>query len=369
MGPGHRNGLRFGDCPGIDGAPVATAFNDPALAEVLLRNVIRDQPGSTDADDAYELLSQIYIRSGQYQRFLNNYAEWSTGFPDSEALRQERDGLDKFMGRPDQLNPPRRSATHRHADDAFSVPVTINGKTDDFLFDTGAWQSVLTERKAKELGLTIRERTGVLTDASGITTSFRTAVAEEVVVGEMRFRDVSFAVLTGGPFANAEVGVIGMPILLALGGLRWSKDGTVEFGSTSPPSGQLAPNLVFDRHRLMVRASVLGSTVLMTLDTGASTTDLNANFADLFPAIAARGNRGTQEITGAGGTQIFDSIEISEVVFTIGSTSVGLRPAHVTLQRLALIGGECCVGNAGHDLLTQTQSFTIDFGTMTLQLQ
>ena len=106
----------------------------------------------------------------------------------------------------------------------------------------------------------------------------------------------------------------------------------------------------------------------MTFDTGASTSDLNANFGDVFPDIVAAGKRGTQEITGAGGTRTFDSVELPEVAFTIGSSEVALRPARVTLQRLIVIGGECCVGNAGHDLLTQTQGFTIDFGAMTLRL-
>jgi clan AA aspartic protease (TIGR02281 family) len=355
--------------PDLIRSAVATVFNEPVAAEVLLRKVIREQPRSAAANDAYGMLSQIFIRSGQYERFAKNYSEWAASFPESDALREERENLEKFRGRPDQLNPPRRRATLRHSDDSFSVPVTINGRSDDFLFDTGAWQSVLTEKEAKKLGLTVREGTKTLTDASGTLTTFRTAVAGEVLIGEMRFRKVSFAVLTGGPFADAEVGVVGMPILLAVGGLRWSKDGIVELGGTNGSAAPISPNLVFDRHRLMLAADVLGKRVLTTLDTGASTTDLNANFADLFPDVVARGKKGTQDITGAGGTQTFDSIELPEMTFTIGRTSVALRPANVTLQRLALIGGKCCVGNAGHDLLTQQQRFTIDFSKMTLELQ
>jgi hypothetical protein len=53
-------------------------------------------------------------------------------------------------------------------------------------------------------------------------------------------------------------------------------------------------------------------------------------------------------------------------VFTIGSTDVTLRPASITLQRLEIMGGECCLGNAGHDLLIQGRGFSIDFSRMTL---
>ena len=40
------------------------------------------------------------------------------------------------------------------------------------------------------------------------------------------------------------------------------------------------PNLVFDRNRLLLRTRVFGRDVLTTLDTGATTTDLNANFVE-----------------------------------------------------------------------------------------
>jgi hypothetical protein len=30
------------------------------------------------------------------------------------------------------------------------------------------------------------------------------------------------------------------------------------------------------------------------------------------------------------------------------------------------MGGDCCVGNAGHDLLLQGRGFSIDFSRMTL---
>jgi clan AA aspartic protease (TIGR02281 family) len=356
------------ESPDLVRGAVAAAFNDSMVAERLLRNVVRSQPQSTSADDAYALLSQIYIRSGRYQRFVSNYTDWVAAFPESDAARQTQDAFDIFRDRPDQLNPPQRHVLLLHADE-FAVPVTIDGKTNDFLFDTGAWHSVLTERMADKLGLTTSERTGLLTGASGMKLPFRTVIVKEVMIGDMTFRDVSFAVVTGGPFADVEAGIVGMPILLVFGGLRWANNGMVELGIASLPMLPAERNLVFDRNHLLVQASTLGRNVLMTLDTGATTTDLNTNFASLFPDVVAHGKKGTQDITGVGGTASFDSIELPEVVFTFGPTNVGLRPAHVTLQRLAGIGGECCIGNAGHDLLTQRQTFAIDFGTMTLQLK
>jgi clan AA aspartic protease (TIGR02281 family) len=313
------------------------------------------------------MLSQMYLRSGQYRRWLTTYRQWVVAIPGSARARAEEEDEKKFAGRPDQVNGRPRRALLRHDPGDFTIPVSVDGKAGDFAFDTGAWQSVMTERTAARLGLKIAATRREFRGSSGQSAGFRTAIAKEVDIGGIRFRNVSFAVVEGtGPFADVDAGFIGMPILLALGVIRWSPDGAVEIGSPAPRV-QADPNLVFDRSRLLLRTRVLGRDVLMTLDTGASTTDLNANFADTFPQAVQGAKKGTADITGVGGTQTFDSLEIPDVVFRIGPAEVSLRPATVTLQRMGLMGGECCVGNAGEDLLKQT-GFTIDFSAMTLRL-
>jgi clan AA aspartic protease (TIGR02281 family) len=356
--------------PSLMRASVATAFNDPETAERLLRDIIRSAPASNTADEAYALLSQIYLRSGQYRRWLTSYRQWVAAIPDSARARAEEEDEKKFAGRPDQVNGRPRRALLRHDSDNsgyFTIPVSIDGKADDFLFDTGAWQSAMTARAAARLGLKIDATHRVLRGSSGQSAGFRTAIAKDVQIGDIHFRNVSFAVIEGsGPIAEADVGIVGMPILLALGAIRWSPDGTVEIGSTAPRVRADA-NLVFDRNRLLLRTRVFGRDVLTILDTGANTTDLNANFADTFPQVVQGAKKGSTDITGVGGTQTFDSLEIPEVIFEIGPAVVPLRPATISLQRIGLIGGECCVGNAGGDLLKEA-GFTIDFSAMTLRL-
>jgi clan AA aspartic protease (TIGR02281 family) len=350
--------------PSMIRAAIATAFNDPETAERLLREIIRSSPASNAADEAYGMLSQIYRRSGQYRRWLTSHRQWVAAVPDSARARAEEGDEKELAGLPDQVSGRSRHAVLRHDSGEFTVPVSVDGKADDFVFDTGAWISVMTERRAVRLGLKIDSAHRVIGGSSGQSAGFRAAIAKEVAIGGTRFRNVSFAVIEGT--GDVDAGIVGMPILIALGGIRWSPDGTVEIGSLAPRVRDDA-NLVFDRNRLLLRTKVFGRDVLTTLDTGAMTTDLNANFADTFPQALQSAKKGTTGITGVGGTQTFDSLEIAEVSFGIGPAEVLLRPATITLQRIIGIGGECCVGNAGEDLLKQT-GFTIDFSTMTLRL-
>jgi predicted aspartyl protease len=354
--------------PSLMRAAVATAFNDPETAERLLRDVIKSAPTSNAAEEAYGLLLRIYQRSGQYRRWLTTYRQWVAAIPDSARARAEAGDATKLAGVPDQVNGRPRRAVLRHDPGDFTIPVSVEGKVDDFVFDTGAWVSVLTAKRAARLGLKIDATPRVLSGSSGQSASFRFAIAKEVNIGGTRFRNVSFAVVEGtGSLADVDAGIVGMPILLALGVIRWSPDGAVEIGSPAPRVRTDA-NLVFDRNRLLLRTRVFSRDVLTTLDTGAETTDLNQNFADTFPQAVQGAKKGKTDITGVGGTQAFDSLEIPEVRFGIGPAEVLLRPATITLQRIAVVGGDCCVGNAGQDLLKQAAGFMIDFSAMTLQL-
>lgn len=74
-------------------------------------------------------------------------------------------------------------------------------------------------------------------------------------------------------------------------------------------------------------------------------------------------------MNGIGGTQTFASVELPELIFTIGARTVPVRPAVITMQRNGAAGGECCIANGGHDLLKQGRGFVLDLATMTLELR
>lgn len=351
----------------------ATALNDPA-AEALLQGVIRSRPGSDAASQAYELLSRIYLRTGQYARAIANLDAWAKAFPGRAEVTTERADIEQFRGLPDQVNGSRRESALRHETGDFAVPITINGKGATYVLDTGAWISIITEAEAKRLGLAIRTASVAVGDSSGKGAKGRTAIAPEVALGAMRFRNLSFVVLPNeGPWASmppGRGGILGVPVILGLGRVEWSAAGTWNLAGRAEAAHPAERNLVFSGNHLLVAASVSDTRVFATLDTGAETTDLNSNFAEAFAALVEKqGVRGAHDITGLGGTQSLDAVTLPEVIFGIGSARAPLRPAHVTMQRIGGIGGACCIGNLGLDVLTETGALTIDLSAMILHLR
>jgi predicted aspartyl protease len=351
---------------------MATAFNE-AEAEPLLREIIKSKPRSDEASQAHELLSRIYLRSGQYTRVIDNLDRWAASFPNRLEVQKEKADVELLRGLPDQRNDRRRVSTLRHDADDWAVPVLINGKPATYLFDTGAWISTMTESEARRLGLEIRAGAGTLGDPSGKGVRVRTAVAKDVRLGAMLFQQVSFAILPNQEPWNSmppgRGGILGMPIWLGVQHVKWSNRGTWELGGR-PTSMDRAPrNVVFSGNHLLLAAAVSGARVFSMLDTGAVDTDLNENFSEQFPALIQSGTKATRQITGLGGTASVTSITVPEVPFLIGATRVVLRPAHVTLQRTVAIGGACCIGNIGRDVLGRAGEFVLDLSAMVLRLQ
>lgn len=347
---------------------VASAKNESRIGEKLLRDVIRSAPHSEDAYEAHEQLAHLYLRTGQYRRLMQTMdARWRT-FPDKPSVKEERTALAPFRGLPDQKTVKRGLSSFRHKDDIF-LPVTTNGVTGSYFFDTGAAVSCLSESEARRLGLTIHDSGGTLSTATGGRTGFRTAVAEDLRIGNMRFRDVSFAVFPDDvqPWKELEPGrrgLLGRPVLLGFETLRWKRNGTVEIGF--PSSGGVS-NLYFDQDAPVLRAGFQDQTILATLDTGAETSDLYLGFYEQFRDLVDRlGTKESKKVEGVGTMEIFESMSIPELRFRIGGSETVLRPAHVLMKK---IGSSCCVGNFGIDLLRQGRDYVIDFRAMTVRVE
>jgi predicted aspartyl protease len=253
-----------------------------------------DDPRSESARDAHNVLTQIYIRTGQYARMRREIAAWTAAQGESAPLREATKDAELFRDLPDQITGPRRPARLQHGPGEITLPVSINGKRADYLFDTGAWISLITRGEVARLGLSVQDGDRPLSDGVMVA-AVRTVVVPELRVGDTRFRNVSFAVVD----APEEFGILGVPVLLGLGRIDWSQVSTVEIGGVPSAAERRTPNLVFDGNHVLLRLKVFDKDVLTLFDTGAETTDLTANFAAAFPNVKVSRGDVSNYLTGA----------------------------------------------------------------------
>ena len=351
------------------GAVAVTFHQNLREAESHLRAVIKAAPKSEEAYEAYEWQSHLYLYSGQYNRLVSTMeARWSA-FPGRSGQDQEKGEIAGFRGLPDQVTVSARPSTLRHGDRSVFIPLTVNGKAATFFFDTGAWPNITCESEARRLGLRFAEGSATMATITN-RTSFRTAVADELAVGGVRLKNVSFTVFPDDtePWSSlppGRRGAIGIPVILACRTLRWAQDGTVRIGENPAPFDVHNANLMLDNDHLAVSVRLEGRTAFGAVDTGAETTDLFRELAAQFPSILESGKKGTTQVRGVGGTESYESVTLPEITFEIGGIHATLRSQDVLLNR----GTRSYIGNFGLDILQQGGAFKFDFTAMRLELE
>ncbi len=352
---------------------VAAAFNQNKEAEGYLVEAIRESPTSDNAEEAHEILSKLYVRSGRYKNALYELDELRRIRPNRTDIENVRTLFAAWSKYRDQSIP---NPTHAsvHADvrkDGVTLPVTIHGKAVHWLLDTGFNFCMMSESEAKMLGVQIDQSSSKVSDSEGGTTTMRTAVVDELAIGSFHIRNVAFLIMsdTQEPMSNwrsGERGLIGLPVALAFQSFSWNSDGTFQIrpGIVSTAVGQ---NLCLDGLSVIVRVNFEDKPLDFGFDTGDQAgSQLWQRFADDFPALLAeRGSKGNQKVEQVGGASDRMTTMLPEITLKVGGLNTTLRPAQVFLKP---VGDEFHHGLMGMDVLSQAKEVRVDFVSMKLKL-
>jgi hypothetical protein len=247
------------------------------------------------------------------------------------------------------------------------LPVVVNGKAVEWLFDSAFSHSAMSESEARMLGISARSATASAGDFAGGTTPTRAAVAERMAIGDAELRNVPVLVFPDSqpPWneqARGKRGTIGLPVALALQAIRWTKDGACQVGSnpirTAGPDG----NLAFDGATPLIRVQYSDRPLEFVLDTGnQGGTQLWERFARDFPDVVRAGRKSTKQVHQIGGSTEQQIVAIPELRLRVGGLDGVLRPANVFSPP---IGNDLQHGNLGLDVLSQAAEVMIDFQAM-----
>jgi tetratricopeptide (TPR) repeat protein len=218
-----RDAIQDHDAPPLYRGAVASAFNHAKEAEKYFNETIKLDPKPDSASDARDMLTDLYGRTGRYQ----------------DALRLLDDSLKIHPGRADLVNArvlfaawakhgdqsvadSRPSTFHGSASrDGIVLPVSIHGKTAHWTLDTGANFSLISEKEAAMFGAAVDDSSASMSDEAGGAAKIRTAVIDELSIGDTRLRNVAFLVLSDSqePMSDmqpGERGFIGIQVPVAL---------------------------------------------------------------------------------------------------------------------------------------------------------
>jgi predicted aspartyl protease len=253
---------------------------------------------------------------------------------------------------------------------SWNVPVEVNGHKGTWIFDTGANWSTVSESEAAEMGLALRETNTYVKGSTGKKNPLRMAIAGDLRFGNAHLRNVVFLVLSDkalyvGPLKYQIKGILGIPVLRALGRMAISGKGMVRI-EAKRASAEGEPNLFLDGWDLIVDVRHGDRRLEMDLDTGANATSLNPSSRDaLKPDEIASLKTERDKTAGAGGTMTrktqvlptfrLDILEHTEELTKV--TVVGQQPTGDKSYRDGTLGMDALISG-----------FTLDFRAMQLRL-
>lgn len=331
---------------------------------------------------ALRLLADVYDRDGLYGRSSPLYAELEHSGLINKLPETYRQGahddaeLARILADSPAQTLTRQGAVHletsrRNPLGVITTRLTINGISSDWILDTGANQSVISQSLAAQLHLP--NLPGVAHTSGGITgieNELHVALLPNLPLGEATAHNVVLLVLDDAsltiPGSDGHsyriAGIIGFPVLRALGRLTFHQDGAFD---ATEGGGGVSDGSPLELRLLnpVIEATVEHEPLPFTLDTGAAGTTLSVRFYNRFKAEEPTWKKSGTKSFNAGGSTTSQSYLIPSLVPGVGGRKIALHnlPVFPSLQHADI---DALFGNVGEDLLQSAQSFTVDFPNM-----
>ncbi len=369
-----RDAVTAQDTPAYARGVAEFAFNQPQT-ESDLRAALAADPNVATAKEIRSRLFQLYFRQGRYRDALDQIEARARVDPNADDVRNARALLAPLAHVQDF------SVDHRQPSSVplgflegnMVLPIEINGRPAHYIFDCGANISVISESEAARAGLHVLESQGKMVGMTGTASHVRVAVADTLRVGNVTMRNVVFTVNPDNmpPFNDwpkDHGGILGIQVAMALGNLQWSPSGAVTIAAPSAATSAESPNMAFDDNWPVTQVRFQGTTLAVTLDTGAQETVLYPPFAAAFPELMKQGKKDEQQLSGFSGNADVASLAFPSLSFEMAGRTVVLAPAEVLLRQTMGLS-RWYAGNFGMDLINQASAVSLDFQAMRFSLK
>jgi predicted aspartyl protease len=246
------------------------------------------------------------------------------------------------------------------------TPVKMDTTNEDFIFDTGANLSTISESQAKKMKLKIFGQSVDIGSSTQKEIQSKLAVADSLYVGDILFENVLFIVMPDDqltfPQINYEIkGIIGFPVIHQLGEVHLKKDGNIFIPKTT--SKKTEKNMFFEGLNPVVKVTSESDTLLFTFDTGAGHTELSFKYFNKHKTdVEKKGEMQTNERGGAGGQVAVKEYILSNFPLQIGKNKTSLDKIPVTLEEYGF--NKYFDGNLGQDVFLKFNTLIINFENM-----
>lgn len=248
----------------------------------------------------------------------------------------------------------------------WTVPVTAKDSTYDFVFDSGAGLSVVTESYAKLIGVRTFHGTivPIRSGVTGLETPAKPGIAPLLKLENMVIRNAVFLVFPDEAlsFANGAYkikGIIGFPVIKEMGVLHFTGDELM--ATKNDQSSFSSSNMIIDQLKPVIYLKYGNDLLPFTFDSGAKTSIFSDVFYKRYKRQLQRtGIPSIETLGGASGEVALQTLEMPELKLYCLDKKIVLKKIPVSKEPISTTG-EIYYGNIGQDVITQFKTMVINF--------
>jgi len=261
--------------------------------------------------------------------------------------------------------------SYRNKFNHLMTPVKVGATNDEFIFDTGANLSTISESQAKKMKLKLFEQIVDIGSSTQKDVQSKLALADSLYVGDILFENVLFIVMPDSQLTFPQInyaikGIIGFPVINQLGEVHLHKNGKIFIPKVASKKTQ--KNMFFEGLNPVVRLSSKSDTLLFTFDTGARNTELSFKYyKDHKSDVEKKGITQKNQRSGVGGEVEVKEYMLSNFQILIGQHKTSLDKIPVTLEEYGF--NKYFDGNLGQDVFLKFNTLTINFEYMDIDFK
>ena len=359
-------------------AHIAKAFGERArsmsLIKELMSNYAHQLPDSILVN-ILDIQAENYLYNYEYGQAAQLYELILTKYPNQLDSNEKATvanakalfgSLSKVGPQIMHAHPTVTINSYRNKFNHLMTPVKSEGIEADFIFDTGANLSAISEHMAKKLNLKMIDQKVELGSSTKIKVQTKLAVADSFYVGSILFEQVVFLVIPDEqlyfPQSKYQIeGIIGFPLIHAMEEMQMNKDGHICIPSL--PKGKSLHNLMLVGLQPVVKLISGKKTLYFTFDTGAKNSELSYKYFKENKANVEKYGQFQQNLhSGVGGTEKSSEYMLSKFPIRLGSKSAVLAKIPVKLEEYEF--NNEFDGNLGQDVFMKFNTLIINFKYM-----
>ena len=353
---------------------VDNKFHRPESSVRYLQAYVSQEESEADVDlliDGYEILADNFLKMHQYKEASEAFGTILSTFVSRLDPERVADFENSFT-MCDALRdvPPQtaviQSETKLQTTDGY-LPVRINDR--DLLLgpDTGANFSVIIRSLAEKADMRIIDVSVDVLNVAGMKVVAKLGVASRMEIGKVVLHNVVFLVFDDKDLyiSGADIqikGVIGFPVIEALGEITFGRNGEVLI--PAEPRKHSIHNMCLDGLTPLIAGIFRGHRHTFCLDTGAGASTLYPPFFKAYEEeIKVNYSATIEKVRGFGGYREIPAYRMENVRMTFSEKEVFFKEIPV-LTEYTLDNSHYFYGNLGRDMIHQFERMTLNFESM-----